>query len=64
MKFQVTLELTGHVTIEVEAIDVLEARETAQAHYSASDVYDEYRMDFEEVIPITVGHNEQEVWHI
>ena len=47
-KFTVTVELTGHATIEVEAIDVLEARETAQAQYKMTE-------DIEEVMPITVA---------
>ena len=47
-KFTVTVELTGHTVIEVEAIDVLEAREIAQAQYKITE-------DIEEVIPITVA---------
>ena len=57
-KFTVTVELTGHATIEVEAIDVLEARETAQAHYKITG-------DIEEVMPITVADADgDEVWSI
>ena len=57
-KFTVTVELTGHATIEVEAIDVLEARETAQAQYKMPE-------DIEEVMPITVADADgDEVWSI
>ena len=57
-KFTVTVELTGHATIEVEAIDVLEARETAQAQYKMTE-------DIEEVMPITVADADgDEVWSI
>jgi len=57
-KFTVTVELTGHATIEVEAIDVLEARETAQAQYKMTE-------DIEEVMPITVADADgNEVWSI
>ena len=57
-KFTVTVELTGHATIEVEAIDVLEARETAQAQYKMTK-------DIEEVMPITVADADgNEVWSI
>ena len=57
-KFTVTVELTGHTVIEVEAIDVLEAREIAQAQYKITE-------DIEEVIPITVADaNGDEVWSI
>ena len=57
-KFTVTVELTGHAMIEVEAIDVLEARESAQAQYKITE-------DIEEVIPITVADaNGDEVWSI
>ena len=64
-KFTVTVELTGHATIEVEAIDVLEARETAQAQYKmvvpSSDIYS----FIEEVMPITVADADgDEVWSI
>ena len=38
-KFTVTVELTGHATIEVDAVDVLEARETAQAQYKTCLLY-------------------------
>ena len=57
-KFTVTVELTGHATIEVDAIDVLEARETAQAQYKMAE-------DIEEVMPITVADAYgDEVWSI
>ena len=57
-KFTVTVELTGHTVIEVEAIDVLEPREIAQAQYKMTE-------DIEEVIPITVADaNGDEVWSI
>ena len=57
-KFTVTVELTGHATIEVEAIDVLEARETAQAQYKMV-------APIEEVMPITVADADgDEVWSI
>ena len=57
-KFTVTVELTGHATIEVEAIDVLEARETAQAQYKMTE-------DIEEVMPITVADADgNEVWSL
>ena len=64
-QFTVTVELTGHATIEVEAIDVLEARETVQAQYKmvlpSSDIYS----FIEEVMPITVADADgNEVWSI
>ena len=64
-QFTVTVELTGHATIEVEAIDVLEARETVQAQYKmvtpSSDIYS----FIEEVMPITVTDAAgNEVWSI
>jgi len=55
--FAVTLELTGHTTIEVEAVSVLDARQTAQEQYSTPD-------DIEEVMPISVHQNNTEVWSI
>ena len=63
-KFTVTLELTGHATIEVDAIDVLEARETAQAQYKTA-FKDMTLEDIEEVMPITVADaDDNEVWSI
>ena len=56
--FAVTLELTGHTTIEVEADDVLEAREAAQSQYAPVD-------NIEEVMPISVtDKNGDEVWSL
>ena len=57
-KFTVTVELTGHDTIEVEASGVLEAGVTAQAQYKMTE-------DIEEVMPITIADADgNEVWSI
>lgn len=56
--FAVTLELTGHTTIEVEADDVLEAREAAQSQYTPVD-------NIEEVMPINVTDKDgDQVWSL
>ena len=56
--FAVTLELTGHTTIEIEANDVLEAREIAQSQYAPVD-------NIEEVMPISVTDKDgDEVWSL
>lgn len=59
--FAVTLELTGHVTVKVEADDVLEARESAQSFYSQYPPADL----IEEVMPISVTDaSGDEVWSL
>ena len=57
-KFTVTVELTGHATIEVEASGVLEAGVTSQAHYQMTEY-------IEELMPITIADADgNEVWSI
>jgi len=59
-RFMVTLELTGHLTVEVEAEDALAAREAVQANQA-----EKYMGPFiEEVMPISVHRNNTEVWSI
>ena len=58
-KFTVTVELTGHVTVEVEASGVLDAGMIAQSQYKMMTG------DIEQVMPITIADADgNEVWSL
>ena len=59
-EYQILLELTGHVSVTVEADSVEDALDRN---------LDEWKLDFdvgdiEEALPINVHHNNEEVWSI